>query len=97
MAMNRIAFLAQVAAQSVLTWLSALAKAHDEKPKPSGQASILELDERWHSIQKKRQQLWIGQALDPESGKLLAWAGGRRAQATWRQMVGRRAQFNVPF
>ena len=44
--MNRMAFLLRVSAQSVLNWLRAVAKEHDEKPEPTGRIIVLELDER---------------------------------------------------
>jgi transposase-like protein len=34
--MNRIAFLLQVSAQSVLNWIRAFAREHYEKPEPTG-------------------------------------------------------------
>jgi transposase-like protein len=42
--MNRIAFLLRVSAQSVLNWIRAFAKEHDEKPEPTGSTIVLELD-----------------------------------------------------
>jgi transposase-like protein len=48
--MNRIGFLLRVSAQSVLNRIKAFAKAHDEKPEPTGKAIVLELDEMWHYV-----------------------------------------------
>jgi transposase-like protein len=45
--MNRIAFLFQVSAQSILNWVRAFAKASYEKPAPAGKIIVLELDEMW--------------------------------------------------
>ena len=39
LSMNRIAFLLRVSAQSVLNWLWAFAKPHDEQPKPGATPS----------------------------------------------------------
>jgi hypothetical protein len=69
--MNRIAFLLQVSAQSILNWIRASAQEHYEKPEPTGKAIRLELDEVWHYPKKKRRKLWIRKALDRETGQLL--------------------------
>src|SRR5919106_6495850 len=53
MSMNRIAFLCRVSAQSVLNWIRAFAKEHDEKLEPTGRTIVLELDEMWHYLKKK--------------------------------------------
>jgi hypothetical protein len=42
--MNRIAFLLQVSVQAVLNWIRTFAKAHEEKPEPTGKTIVLELD-----------------------------------------------------
>ena len=57
--MNRLAFLLRVSAQSVLNWIRAFAKEHDQKPEPAGKTIVLELDEMWHYRKNKRQKLWI--------------------------------------
>jgi IS1 family transposase len=95
MSMDRIAFLSRVSVQSVLTWIRAFAKDHYEKPKPTGTIIILELDEMWHDVKRKRQQLWLWKALDPEGGQLLDWECGGRDKKTLQKMVERLAQFNV--
>jgi insertion element IS1 protein InsB len=68
--MNRIAFLLLVSAQSVLNWIRTFAKAHEEKPEPTGKTIVQELDELWHDLQKKGQKLWIWKALDRDTGQL---------------------------
>jgi insertion element IS1 protein InsB len=90
--MNRIAFLLQVSAPSVLNWIRAFAQAHDEKPEPTGTAILLELDELWHSLQNKRWKLWIWKALDRETGQLLDWECGRRDKATLKKLINRLSQ-----
>ncbi len=52
--MNRIAFLLRVSAQAVLTWIRDFATDFYEKPAPSGRTIVLELDEMWHYLKKKR-------------------------------------------
>jgi insertion element IS1 protein InsB len=76
--MNRIAFLLQVSVQAVLNWIRTFAKAHEEKPEPTGKIIVLELDEMWHYLKKKCQKLWIWKALDHDTGQLLDWECGRR-------------------
>jgi transposase-like protein len=71
--MNRIAFLLRVSAQAVLNWIRTFAQKYQEKPEPTGRSIILELDEMWHYVKKKRQKLWIWKALDQDTGQLLGW------------------------
>jgi hypothetical protein len=61
----------RVSAQSVLNWIRAFAIANYEKPEPTGRTIVLELDEMWHYVKKKRQKLWIWKALDRKTGQLL--------------------------
>src|SRR5262245_7944807 len=93
--MNRIAFLLQVSAQSVLNWIRAFAKEHDEKPEPAGNTTVLELDEMWHYLKQKRRKLWIWKAMDRNTGQLLDWERGRRDKATLKKLVERLAPWDV--
>ena len=93
--MHRIAFLLQVSAQAILNWIRTLAKQYQEKPEPTGNIIILELDEMWHYLKKKRRKLWIWKALDQDTGQLLDWECGRRDKATLNKMVDRLAQWDV--
>jgi insertion element IS1 protein InsB len=93
--MNRIAFLLRVSAPSVLNWIRTFAKAHEEKPEPTGKTIVLELDEMWHYLKKKRQKLWIWKALDRDTGQLLDWECGRRDKAMLKKLVDRLAQWDV--
>jgi transposase-like protein len=85
--MNRIAFLLRVSAQSVLNWIRTFAQKYQEKPEPTGRGIILELDEMWHDVKKKRQKLWIWKALDQHTGQLLDWECGRRDKATLKKRL----------
>jgi insertion element IS1 protein InsB len=93
--MNRIAFLLRVSAQAVLTWLRTFARQYQEKPEPTGRTIVLELDEMWHYLKKKRQKLWIWKALDRDTGQLLDWECGRRDKTTLKKMVDRLAPWDV--
>jgi IS1 family transposase len=64
-------------------------------PSPQGKTIVLELDARWHSLQKNHQQLWRWPALDQETGPLLDWNCGRRDNATVQQMGELLAQGDV--
>jgi hypothetical protein len=78
-----------------ITCITLPARQHDEKPKPSGKAIILELDEMWHYLKNKRWKLWIWKALACDTGQLLDWECGRRDKATLRKLVDRLAQWDV--
>jgi insertion element IS1 protein InsB len=93
--MNRIAFLWHVSAQAMRNWLRTFAQKFQEEPEPTGRSIILELDEMWHDVKKKRPTLWIWKALDQDTGQLLDWACGRRDKATLKKMVDRLASWDV--
>ena len=93
--MNRIAFLLRVSAQSVLNWIRAFATEHYKKPEPAGKTIILQLDEMWHYLKKKRRKLWIWKALDHHTGQLLDWECGRRDKTTFKNLVDRLAPWDV--
>ena len=93
--MHRIAFLLRVSAQSVLNWIRTFAKAYEEKPEPVGKTIVLQLDEMWQYLKRKRQKLWLWKALDHDSGQLLDWECGRRDKATLKKLVDRLAQWEV--
>ena len=93
--MNRIAFLLRVSAQSVLNWIRAFAIEHYKKPEPAGKTIILQLDEMWHYLKKKRRKLWIWKALDHNTGQLLDWECGRRDKTTLKKLVDRLAPWDV--
>ena len=95
MSMHRIAVLLQVAAQAVLTWRRTLAKDSYEKPEPTGRTSILPLDEMGHSLKTKRHKVWIGKALDRDTGRRLDWEGGRRDKKTLKKRVDRLTPWDV--
>jgi insertion element IS1 protein InsB len=79
----------------VLTWIRTFAKAHEEKPEPAGKPIVLQPDEMWHDLKRKRQKLWIWNALDHDSGQLLDWECGRRDKGTLKKLVDRLAPWDV--
>ena len=58
-------------------------------------AMVLALDEMWHYLKNKRQQLWSWKALDRDTGQLLDWECGRRDKTTLKKMVDRLAKWDV--
>jgi insertion element IS1 protein InsB len=95
MRLSPCATLCGVSAQAVLNWIRAFTQEHYEKPAPEGKAAVLELEEMWHYLKKKRHKLWRWNALDAGTGRLLDWACGRRDKATLMKMIGRLAQWDV--
>ena len=43
-----------VSAQSVMRWVRDHAREHCPKPEPAGRAVVVEIDEMWHFVEKKR-------------------------------------------
>src|ERR671917_1191946 len=43
-----------VSAQSVMRWLRDHARDHCPKPEPAGRAVVVEIDEMWHFVEKRR-------------------------------------------
>jgi transposase len=43
-----------VSAQSVMRWVRDHARAHCAKPEPAGRAVVVEIDEMWHFVEKRR-------------------------------------------
>jgi transposase-like protein len=95
MSMNRLACLLRVSAQAVLTWSRTFAKDYYEKPEPTGRTIVLQLDAMWHYLKTKRHKLWLGKALDRDTGQLLDWECGRRDKKTLKKMVNRLTQWDV--
>jgi transposase-like protein len=42
-----------VSAQSVMRWVRDHARRHCPKPRPAGRATVVEIDEIWHFVQKR--------------------------------------------
>ena len=56
---------------------------------------VLELDEMWHYIQKKKNKLWIWKALDRNTGYLIDWECGDRDKETLEKLTTRLAALDV--
>lgn len=42
-----------VSAQSVMRWIKEHARGHCPKPEPTGRATVVEIDEVWHFVEKR--------------------------------------------
>jgi len=60
LSMNRTAKLLGVSTPSVMAWIEQFAEAFAQKPEPEGRAVVVELDEMWHFLKKKRNKLVWG-------------------------------------
>ena len=54
LSMNRTAKLLGVSTPTVQTWLEQFAATYAQKPEPEGRAVVIELDEMWHYLKKRR-------------------------------------------
>ena len=95
LSMNAISKLFGSHVTTVLKWIRTFAK-HAPKPTLPPEATvILELDEMWHYIGKKKNKLWIWKALDRNTGHLIAWQCGGRNTQTLEKLTDRLAALNV--
>jgi transposase len=69
MSMNAIANHLNVSAQAVLNWIRDFAQLNNEKPAPAT-AVVVELDELWHFIEKKRINYGYGRLMTVIVGDL---------------------------
>ena len=60
LSLNAIARLLDVSTPGVLDWVRKFAREHYEKPQPQGNSVVLEMDEMWHYLQKKRKSSGSG-------------------------------------
>jgi transposase len=51
--MNAISKRLGVSAQSVMRWIKDHVRRHCPKPEPAGRATVVEIDEVWHFVQKR--------------------------------------------
>ena len=79
-------------APSVLRWVIAYVDHHCAKPGPEP-VSVVEIDEMWHYLGRKAQNLWIWKAYDRHRGRLIDWECGARDEATFRRLFERIARW----
>ncbi|HEY9016553.1 MAG TPA: IS1 family transposase [Gemmatimonadales bacterium] len=89
LSMNRTAKLLGVSTPTIQAWIEQFAKTYAQKPAPEGRAVVIELDEMWHYLKKKSNQLWIWKAWDRATGRLVDWECGGRDAATAQRLIER--------
>src|SRR4051794_29174639 len=60
LSMNRTAKLLGVSTPSVQAWIERFAEVYAQKPEPEGRAVVVELDEMWDLLKKKRKKSGAG-------------------------------------
>src|SRR3954454_11749059 len=80
--MNRSAKLLGVSTPSVMTWIEQFAEAYAQKPEPEGRAVVVELDEMWHFLGRKRAR-GSGPGFIPGGSDDLRWAAKKRLNSRW--------------
>lgn len=61
--LNAIGKIVGVSTPGVLDWIRRFARDNYEKPEPSGQSIIMELDEMWHYVKKRNASSGSGRLL----------------------------------
>src|SRR4051794_7115027 len=73
LSMNRTAKLLGVSTPSVQAWIERFAEVYAQKPEPEGRAVVVELDEMWHFLGRKR----VGEAAPVSSPAGRTTSGGQ--------------------
>lgn len=90
LSLNAIAVLKSVVPSTILRWVRQYAEERAAKPRPGpGGVIVMELDELWHFVGNKANKLWIWLALCRDTGQLVDWQCGDRAQATLNTLLER--------
>ena len=99
LSMNRIAQLFGVSTVAVLKWIRTLGSTLCPKIEPSGdeQVLVMEVDEFWHFLKKKKNKLWIFKAYDRHRQRLIDWEIGDRSHQTFKRLYERLKKFNPLF
>ena len=90
LSLRTIARLMHVSATAVLKWVRQYALENYEKPKPqtTTAAVVIELDEVWHCLKRKK-LLWVWKAPCRSAHRLFDWECGNRDSRTLQRMHGR--------
>ena len=86
--LRTVAQLLGTCAQSVLRWVCDFVDTVCSKPAP-GTVVVIVVDEMWHYLGRKANQLWIWTAIDHETGRLVDWECGGRDATTFGQLLRR--------
>ena len=95
LSMNAIAKMLNAAPSTILEWIRNFANQYAQSPEPQADAVVLELDEMWHYLKKKKQKLWIWKAFWRDTGELIAWEGGDRDKATLKKLLHHLEKWSV--
>jgi transposase len=96
LSLNAIAGLTSVVPSTALRRVRRFAQAWATKPRPgAGGVIVMELDELWHFVGSKANQLWIWLAFCRDTGQLVDWQCGDRDQATLDQLLDRLKAWKV--
>ena len=95
LSMNRTAKLLGVSTPTVMAWIEQFAGVFAQKPEPEGRAVVVELDEMWHFLKKKRHKLWVWKARDRATDRIIDWELGGRDRATLERLLGRLKRWGV--
>ncbi len=92
--LRTIACLLHTSATSVLSWARKFALENYEKPQPSSEAVVIQLDEIWHFLNLKN-KLWIWKAYYVDTRQLIDWECGNRDTNTLKKLLQRLKKWNV--
>src|SRR4051794_16725009 len=85
LSMNRTAKLLGVSTPSVQAWIERFAEVYAQKPEPEGRAVVVELDEMWHFLGRKR----VGEAAPVSSPASRTPSGGQLKKSRTSSGSGR--------
>ena len=74
-------------------------KAREAQGKPCRQVSVdaVEMDEMWSYVGCKQNQRWLWQAMDHDTGTILAYTFGRRTHETFQRLYHQLRPFGVQY
>ena len=95
LSLRRIAVVVKADLHAVYRWIRDYARTHYEKPKPCGEAVVVELDEMWGYLHQKKNKSWMWKAYCRDTKQLIDWECGGRDNATFMRLYERLKRWNV--
>ena len=90
--------LEKVSHVAVMKWVRQLGKKINEnKETKREKVSIVELDELWHFVGKKKQKCWVWAAYDRDRGRGLAFYLGSRNQKSCEGLFKQLSRFDIQY
>lgn len=84
--MVKIGKMCGVSDVAVLKWIRQA--AHNVEPlNPKSDSGVIILDEVWHFVNGKDNEIWLWRAIDGQTRRPLAWLQGRRDSNTVKQLI----------